>query len=292
MAPIENIAKKTKTKTAESAPSEASKKSQAKTANEKKTKLSSTKSSAKVQNVELVVETVEVSPDVVKGRSKRKNAQSLDTITESPEAKRGKKQVDNNQEVVNPKRKGHKRAAFPQKSKNTVSDNGTNAIEEYNSPQPSSSKAAAAKQKPQSSAVEKLQPVQEKRVKRQAAENAQNLLSKMFEKRKKEVDKVGKKEENEDNEPQQKLPSKNFRKKEVDAKPETAVKKPKLNATETNYANIDFTTDKKFNMKICSFNVAGLRAFVDKGGHKYFEHELPNIICLQVGFFTLHCHCH
>jgi len=34
-------------------------------------------------------------------------------------------------------------------------------------------------------------------------------------------------------------------------------------------------------MKICSWNVAGLRAFYGKGGFEYFDYEKPDIICLQ-----------
>lgn len=54
------------------------------------------------------------------------------------------------------------------------------------------------------------------------------------------------------------------------------------NSVETNYANIDFNINELYNTKICSFNVAGIRAFVKKGGHEYFEKERPDIICLQV----------
>ena len=35
------------------------------------------------------------------------------------------------------------------------------------------------------------------------------------------------------------------------------------------------------NIKICSWNVAGLRAWVKKSGHKYLKDENPDIICLQ-----------
>lgn len=58
--------------------------------------------------------------------------------------------------------------------------------------------------------------------------------------------------------------------------------KTKANATDTNYSKINFQTDKEFNLKICSWNVAGLRAVINKNGFDYFEHENPDIICLQV----------
>lgn len=35
------------------------------------------------------------------------------------------------------------------------------------------------------------------------------------------------------------------------------------------------------NIKICSWNVAGLRAWVKKGGHKYLNDENADIVCLQ-----------
>lgn len=61
--------------------------------------------------------------------------------------------------------------------------------------------------------------------------------------------------------------------------------KAKKNVTETNYASINFNIDKEYSMKICSWNVAGLRALTKKNGFDYFEHEKPDIICLQVCFF-------
>lgn len=61
--------------------------------------------------------------------------------------------------------------------------------------------------------------------------------------------------------------------------------KAKMNATSTGYSEINFDTDKQFNFKIVSWNVAGLRALVAKDGIEYFEHEKPDIICLQVLIF-------
>lgn len=58
--------------------------------------------------------------------------------------------------------------------------------------------------------------------------------------------------------------------------------KPKMNATASDFGKIDFGSDKDFSLKITSWNVAGLRAVVAKNGFDYFEHEKPNIICLQV----------
>lgn len=58
--------------------------------------------------------------------------------------------------------------------------------------------------------------------------------------------------------------------------------KGKMNPTSTNLSQIDFETDKNFNLKIVSWNVAGLRSLVQKNGFDYFESEKPDIICLQV----------
>lgn len=63
------------------------------------------------------------------------------------------------------------------------------------------------------------------------------------------------------------------------------VPKAKMNATATDYSNINFDTDKSFTMKIVSWNVSGLRALITKDGFDYFEHEKPDIICLQVIIF-------
>lgn len=63
---------------------------------------------------------------------------------------------------------------------------------------------------------------------------------------------------------------------------------PKMNATATDYSKIDFKNgDKDYNLKISSWNVAGLRALSTKNGLDYFEHEKPDIICLQVSNFFL-----
>lgn len=56
----------------------------------------------------------------------------------------------------------------------------------------------------------------------------------------------------------------------------------KMNPTETDLSQIDFESEKEFTLKIASWNVAGLRALVNKNGMEYFEHEKPDIICLQV----------
>lgn len=61
-----------------------------------------------------------------------------------------------------------------------------------------------------------------------------------------------------------------------------------MNPTETDLSQIDFESEKKFNLKIASWNVAGSRVLVNESGMEYFGHEKPDIICLQVcrtGFF-------
>lgn len=58
---------------------------------------------------------------------------------------------------------------------------------------------------------------------------------------------------------------------------------PKMNKTSTDYASINFnlTEDKSFNLKISSWNVAGLKAWLTKDGLKFIDYEKPDIICLQ-----------
>lgn len=63
--------------------------------------------------------------------------------------------------------------------------------------------------------------------------------------------------------------------------------KQKMNSTTTDYSKINFESDKEHTLKICSWNVAGLRALVAKNGFEYFEHEKPDIICLQVNISNL-----
>lgn len=56
-----------------------------------------------------------------------------------------------------------------------------------------------------------------------------------------------------------------------------------LNNVDTNYSNIDFEIKEKFNFKITSWNVAGLRALVKKNPD-YFAQENADIICMNVKF--------
>lgn len=64
--------------------------------------------------------------------------------------------------------------------------------------------------------------------------------------------------------------------------------KQKMNSTTNDYTKINFESDKEYTVKICSWNVAGLRALVAKNGFDYFEHEKPDIICLQVIIFRIY----
>lgn len=59
-------------------------------------------------------------------------------------------------------------------------------------------------------------------------------------------------------------------------------KKPTVNNSATDYSNMDFSLpDKEWNFKISSWNTAGLRAWITKGGLEYIAQENPDIICLQ-----------
>lgn len=254
---------------------------------EKKTKASA-KSATATQSVEATdvaspqpSTSARIVPAVAaRGRQKRENVKAIDAIIESPKPKRGKKQTAaaiGNDEATGGKTDAPMRTAFTKKSKNVAEENG-NAVDEV---VPVESAGAKRKKLQAKSKVvaEKPVPIAEKKVvnKRKAAEKAPV------------------KETSDTEEDEQEVVPKKSRKKAAAADAKTKTKKaadgvkPKMNATETDFAKINFTSDKTFNMKICSFNVAGLRAFVAKGGHKYFEHEQPNIICLQV-HFRIHFH--
>lgn len=251
---------------------------------EKKTKApaksASTMKNAESAEVSLPQPSSSTSVDDTKGRKKRENAKPIDTIAESPRTKRGKKQtvITVNNEAIDVKVDAPKRTAFSKKSKNISENENSNGIDEVI---PAESTAAKGKKPlPKPAAAEKPIVVVEKRVinKRKAAEKA------------------AVKEQSEDE--FEEIVPKKARKKVSAADAKTKTKKApageqtKMNATNTEYAKINFVTDKDYNMKICSFNVAGLRAFVEKGGLEYFEHEQPNIICLQVNskflFVSIH----
>uniref|UniRef100_A0A182VC98 DNA-(apurinic or apyrimidinic site) endonuclease n=1 Tax=Anopheles merus TaxID=30066 RepID=A0A182VC98_ANOME len=75
------------------------------------------------------------------------------------------------------------------------------------------------------------------------------------------------------------LPSKG---KKVKAAPAAAAGS-KMNKSATNYGklNLALEEDKPWNFKISSWNVAGLRSWVGKGGLEFIEHEKPDIMCVQ-----------
>lgn len=77
---------------------------------------------------------------------------------------------------------------------------------------------------------------------------------------------------------------------EVDGAKPTKAKKakaPLMNATTTKYNKEDFILPPKedgveqFNFKISSWNVAGLRSWLNKDGLRFLEYESPDIFCLQ-----------
>uniref|UniRef100_A0A0K8U5Z3 DNA-(apurinic or apyrimidinic site) endonuclease n=2 Tax=Bactrocera latifrons TaxID=174628 RepID=A0A0K8U5Z3_BACLA len=77
---------------------------------------------------------------------------------------------------------------------------------------------------------------------------------------------------------------------EVDGAKPAKVKKakaPLMNSTATKYNKDDFILPpnedgvERFNLKISSWNVAGLRSWLNKDGLRYLEYESPDIFCLQ-----------
>lgn len=69
---------------------------------------------------------------------------------------------------------------------------------------------------------------------------------------------------------------------------ENSPKNAKMNKTETDHEALDFSNDSKtakggnkWNFKISTWNVAGLRAWLKKDGIKYLENEQPDVMCIQ-----------
>lgn len=62
---------------------------------------------------------------------------------------------------------------------------------------------------------------------------------------------------------------------------------PVLNQTDTDYSTVDFSCTKQNahgnppNLKISSWNVDGVRAWLKKNGQEYAAYEKPDILCLQ-----------
>ncbi|XP_013185585.2 DNA-(apurinic or apyrimidinic site) endonuclease [Amyelois transitella] len=62
---------------------------------------------------------------------------------------------------------------------------------------------------------------------------------------------------------------------------------PPKNKASTDYDSLDFSNssknkqDKEWNFKIASWNVDGIRAWLNKGGLDYIKYEKPDILCLQ-----------
>lgn len=61
----------------------------------------------------------------------------------------------------------------------------------------------------------------------------------------------------------------------------------KMNRTTSDFQSLDFSSaaktkdGKKWNFKISSWNVDGLRAWIKKGGLDFLDHEKPDVLCLQ-----------
>ncbi|XP_068086323.1 DNA repair nuclease APEX1 isoform X2 [Anabrus simplex] len=76
---------------------------------------------------------------------------------------------------------------------------------------------------------------------------------------------------------------------EDDAKPKAKKVKAegKMNRTDSDFESIDFSCDKTtadgkpWNLKICGWNIGGLKAWIKKNGLEYIKHEKPDILCLQ-----------
>jgi len=71
------------------------------------------------------------------------------------------------------------------------------------------------------------------------------------------------------------------------AEQSSAEPSPKLNKTQTPWKDLDFNSDakdkngNKWNLKVSSWNVDGLRACAKKGGGEFINQESPDVICLQ-----------
>lgn len=63
----------------------------------------------------------------------------------------------------------------------------------------------------------------------------------------------------------------------------------KMNRTHSDYDELDFSNESKtkdgnkWNFKISTWNVDGLRAWLKKDGLSFIKHEKPDVICFQVG---------
>ena len=61
----------------------------------------------------------------------------------------------------------------------------------------------------------------------------------------------------------------------------------KLNKTSSDYDKLNFdfksksSEDKECNLKISTWNVDGIRAWIKKGGLDFLQHENPDVICFQ-----------
>jgi AP endonuclease 1 len=77
------------------------------------------------------------------------------------------------------------------------------------------------------------------------------------------------------------VPAKKSRKAPSKTTTNASAPAPKANKVENDYSTITLGSLKESNFKIATWNVAGLRAWVNKGGLDYIHNEKPDIICLQ-----------
>jgi AP endonuclease-1 len=61
----------------------------------------------------------------------------------------------------------------------------------------------------------------------------------------------------------------------------------KMNKTSCDFEKLSFDCDskskegKEWNLKICTWNVAGIRSWIKKGGLDFLKYEKPDVLCLQ-----------
>ncbi|XP_069669002.1 DNA repair nuclease APEX1-like isoform X2 [Periplaneta americana] len=92
---------------------------------------------------------------------------------------------------------------------------------------------------------------------------------------------------NEDEEGEETKTKKSKAKDKVPPAKKAKADKPVLNKTESDYESIDFSSDKttedgkSWNLKISTWNVGGLKAWVKKNGIDFLKYEDPDIFCMQ-----------
>lgn len=252
----------------------------------------------KVAKVEAEAEAVAEQEPVKQKRGKKAkdaveaNGVDNELVEEGPKrSTRVKKTVANyvEEKVMEPKpkRAAKKKAAKEESDPKKEEELEEPANEEDSSEPPEDTKPAKKTKKASGDSAGKEKA--SKKTKKAAGDPAESKSNKKAKKAPAEVEAEEDNEEEEEKASEKKTKRGAKTKKAQSENGKVVEKKPKVlqNKTETDWQSIDFTCSKKnsyevpYNLIVSTWNIGGLKSWVNKGCQEYLTHERPDIFCVQ-----------